>query len=420
MSGSPKYNSVDLAAARRAQAEAERAERARKREQQRQKRLAAAVQRTRATTTRRCAALASRYAALTGPATAAGLGAEAAAQAATVQQVAAEIAAAPNHPALAAANRRLDLLERQIEALSDAVSLRQEAAASARLAQLTTRLEAIPRAERLRLDTAGGQAAEAALGTAAESTQPAAEARSAETVERAARQVAEHLERVRAAKAERAAAIREAEFQIDELASRLDALEADGRDLHIEVEGARFAHDYLGRMRGLAADGRLDELAIMLGQVTAALGRTEQSFDDRVERIVERRRILASIVAGLPEMGFGVVAGSLSERPDGSVSVRAETTRGDALDVLVHDGEGSPHEVLYSSSDLAAEEAAGGITGSTCGSLLDLVGALNERAGQDGYVTGTVSWDDGDPGPGPRHTGATRPAAAPQTRKGLG
>src|SRR3954465_6811313 len=163
MSGSPKYNSVDLAAARRAQAAAERTQRARRREQQRQKHLVAAVQRTRATVARRCASLASRYAALSAPAGAAGLGREAAAQAVIVEQVAAEIAGAPNHPALEVASRRLDLLERQIEALSDTVSLRQEGAASARLAQLAARLETIPRVERLELDTSGGQAAEAAL-----------------------------------------------------------------------------------------------------------------------------------------------------------------------------------------------------------------------------------------------------------------
>lgn len=413
MSGSPKYNSVTLAAARRAQAEAERAERARRREAKRQRRLAAALQRARTTAARRCSSLASRYATMREPAGAAGLGQEAAAQAASVEQVAAEIIAAANHPALVVASRRLDLLERQIEALSDAVSLRQEAAASARLAQLATRLEAIPRAERLHLDTSGAQAAEDALGTATS----AADTQSVESVDNAARQVAEHLERVRSALAERAATVREAEFRIEELSSRLEALEADGRDLRVEVEGAKFAHDHLDRMRGLAADGRLDELSTLLPQVAEAIGRTEQKFDVAVDRIVERRRILASIVAGLPDMGFGVVADSLTEQPDGSVSVRAQTARGQTLDVLVHDGEVGPHEVLYSSSELDAEEAAGGITGATCGSLLEVVGALNERVGRDGYITGTVSWDDGGPGPNPGYTGVVLPSVAPPVRK---
>jgi hypothetical protein len=413
MSGSPKYNSVALAAARRAQAEAERAERARRREERRQRRLAAALQRTRATAARRCAALASRYASLREPAEAAGFGRQATAEAAGAEQLAAEIAGAANHPALVVASRRLDLLERQVEALSDAIELRREAAASARLAQLTTRLETIPREERLQADSTGGQAAERALGTATS----APDAQTAESVDHAAREVAEHLERVRRARAERAAAVQEATFQIEELGSRLEAVETEGRDLRIDVEGANFAHDYLDRMRRLAADGRLDQLSTLLPQVTAAINRTEQSFDNAVERIVERRRILASILAGLPDLGFGVIPDSLTEQLDGSVSVRAETVRGQTLDVLVHDGENGPHEVLYSSSELVAEEAAGGITGSTCGSLLELAGALNARAGQDGYITGAISWEDGDPGPDPGRTGVHLPSATPEVRK---
>ncbi|WP_328322882.1 hypothetical protein OHA70_29200 [Kribbella sp. NBC_00382] len=403
MSGSPKYSSVALAAARRAQAAAERAQRARRREEELQRRLAAALQLTRTTTAARCASLASR---------AAGLGQEATEQMASVRQTAAEIAGASNQLALAAAGRRLDLLEWQIDALSDAIGLRQEAAASARLAQLAAQLGTIPRAERLHLDAAGGQAAERALDAVAS----APGVPSGQSLDNAARRVAEHLGRVRSAQAERATVVRETELRIEELSSRLGVLEADGRDLSVKLEGAEFAHDYLDRLRKVVADGRLGELSTLLPQAVAAVDRTEQTFDEAVDRVIERRRILASVVAGLPDLGFGVIADSLVEQPDGSVSVRAQTVRGQTLDVLVHDGEDGPHEVLYSSSELEYEETAGGITGATCGSLVDLAGALNDRAGQAGYITGKVSWDDGGPDPDSGSTSIVRPSVAGSTR----
>jgi hypothetical protein len=416
MSGSPKYNSVALAAARRAQAEAERAERARRREQKRQRRLAQALQKTRAGVARRCASLAARHASLRGPAAAAGLGGEAATQEKTVAQVAADISGAADHPALAVASRRLDLLEQHIETLGDAVSLRQEAAASARLAQLSARLEAIPRGERLRVDASGSQAAEVAMGDAG----PAGDSVSSESVDTAARKVAEHLQRIRQAQADRAARAREADARTDELEAKLDALEADGRDLGVEVDGAAFAREYLERMRRFAAEGRFDELSTLSVQVADAIGRTEQKFDDAVERIVERRRFMASIVAGLRDMEFDVIEGSLVEQADGSVSVRAQTAHGQAVDVLVQDGEATPHEVLYSSPELAAEENAGSVNGSTCGSVVELAEALNERAGRDGYLTGAVTWDDGGPGPDEGRTAVNLPSAAPRVRRAHG
>ncbi|RZT17509.1 hypothetical protein EV649_5056 [Kribbella sp. VKM Ac-2569] len=409
MSGSPKYNSVALAAARRAQAEAERAARARRREEKRQRRLAAALQRTRRTAERRCASLASRYATLRAPAEAVGLGPDAATRTAAVEQIATQIVGATNHAELAVADRQLDRLEWQIDSLADAVGLRRVAEVSVGLKQLARQLEAIPRGERLQLDAPGGQAAENALRAATSS--PGTQSR--EQLSSVGRKVTEHLERVRSAQAERAAAVRNAQAQIDDLGSRLEMLRADGRDLQIRLEGAEFAQDHLDRMRGLASGGHLDELSVTLPQVVETINRVEQSFDLTVDRVVERRRILGSIIAGLPGLGFGVIADSLTELPDGSVSLRAETLRGETLDVLVHDGENDPHEVLYAGSELESEEAAGGITGSTCGSLVELVGALNESVARDGYVTGAVQWDDGGPGPDTDGTGLTLPSIGP-------
>jgi hypothetical protein len=210
--------------------------------------------------------------------------------------------------------------------------------------------------------------------------------------EAVAAEVAEHRRHVLDEAAEYRAQERIADQLSDEVAARLAALVEDAAASGVTLADLRVAEEALAMVRSELAAGRPHSAAELGRALLARLGKVERDLDSAVDRIVARRRMLGAIVSALPNLGFAVAPGSLVERNDGSIGLRAATRAGHGLTVVVQDDVDSGHRINYlRDTDAAGQEVT---SDSACDSLIRLAERLNDSVRQQGFELGGVTWDD--------------------------
>jgi hypothetical protein len=399
MSGSPKYNAVRSGEQRRRQAERERKERERRRQEKQRKERQAALEKARKAALSRVTEVTRRRAAL-GPDTAAtGLTELTDALAAALRLTEKAIRNAPDLDAVAKATNDLDRCERSLVDLRHQIAARQQGAAVERVEAVAQLLADVPAEARAHFDRAGSDEVEELLSRARRqvSSDPNGAVKRCDA---AAEAVREHLDRVLARRAAYEARVARATDLLGDAASRLAHLEADATQARTPLPGGVEAGHAITELSAALRRGEVDRVLDALPHAVSQVDRAEQALDELIDRIVERRELLRSIINALPDAGFEVDRNSFHEGPDGALELRAHGGDGQEFAVLVREGTESQTEVLYT-TDTMAHAVVAGTGGQPCPALLEVIDRLNAEARQDGFETGAVRWDDDDqPPPG--------------------
>ncbi|GAA4451198.1 hypothetical protein [Phytohabitans houttuyneae] len=405
MSRSPKYSLARSIAERLERAAQQRAERQRRRreEAERQQRVAVAAARDRATV--RCTVLVSRRAAL-----AEQTGVPTEELAAELTAASAAIAGASSLGALHAEERRLDAIERRLVE-ARALAARDRQYAGDRLTETRRALGEVDPAVRQRFDRTGALEVSRLLA-AVEATPAPAQA------DELARVAGEHLHEVLTARARYEQQRREANALLDELEVQLRGLADDARAADVRLKDGERLTASLELLRAELAEERPEEV-LRLGRILAQRLRTaEEELDLTIDRISERRDVLRSLVQAMPGVGFAVVASSVREASDGTITVQAQRHGGEQLVVRVEDTGEDEHRVLYTTDTMVRQEATGTLgEGAVCTSLVEVIEKLQASARTQGFDMGRVTWEGAGDRQPPSQGGAV--ALPPPARQGL-
>lgn len=381
MSGSPKYTTVALDAARRAQVEATRRrreeERRRRREEARRRRLAAGI----ATATARGEALAARLRHLAD--TSRGLP-----QNAEVTAEAARVAALPrptDEAGLARTGAELRRAERRADALTTAVAGELTRREHGRALDLVLEpLRELVDGERL--DPAGHRAV-AALGAQARerSGDPR---RFAETHRRLGEAVGAHLETVR----DRQGQLARLATETDELAGRLAVVLTDAEAAGVAVTGTAELRAEVTALRG-EGDADLSRRERRLAELRRRVEAVTADVDARLDQLERMAVIVEAASAALPAAGLRVVPGSLAER-DASVVFLAQRADGSAIELTVHAGDDQGDRLEYRSDgvDTVVETSPDG-TVSRCDLTEELLERFHTQLDRQGVTADGLHWE---------------------------
>ncbi|WP_433295592.1 hypothetical protein ACQP2F_36205 [Actinoplanes sp. CA-030573] len=316
------------------------------------------------------------------------------------------IRAASSFTELATVAGDLDRAEHSVRSLR----LRAAADRTAVLAAMMAEADA----ELVRYDDGDAAALLAGLAALRRSDPGAAE------VDRLAARILEHLDRVAARRTEHQEQRRRAAARIELLAERLDGLLADGRTMRVPVRDGDRAGEALAMLRAQFARGELADVLRFGAALERRIDEIESGLDTVIDQIAERRTVLTSLVRALPEVGFAVEAGSVTESRDGAIGLRASRPGGDTVAVIVEaeTEADTSHRILYASEAVQREERLG--HGDTaCGNLLEVIDVLHESADRAGVVLSPVTWEGRDARRGPARNAPRRmtPPAAGTVRQ---
>jgi hypothetical protein len=409
MSGSPKYSTVRANAARRERLERERREREARRQAEQARRAALALANRQRAARQRLTELTSQCVALrdqpgVAPASVDRL-------LAAARGLEAEISQATTDDRLAAASKRLADLTTERNAVAADRSRRLTADARARLDLLWRGLREPREQDARRFDRDGHDEARRALDRLEAALRAGDLAAFTARFDQAASRVESHLRQVWTALAEHEERVRAVAARTDELAARRDGLAADARAAGIDQRDLDIALDALALIRSEIAGDRPEAAADLARALTRRLETIERTLDDAIDRLVLRREMLTSVVEMLPGLGFAVVPGSLTETADGSIALHANRRTGDGLTVVVQDDTEQEHRISY----LRPTPGAGALTAAGCTSLVALAGELSGSLGRNGFETGELTWDD-DPDQPPRPGRAQQAVAEDRPR----
>jgi hypothetical protein len=207
------------------------------------------------------------------------------------------------------------------------------------------------------------------------------------------RHVGDHLRRVLLAKSEhdRDAAVAGAAATAAQVRLTLLAEDATAAGVDFDRE---LADGAVQLVRSMVEDGELTDALALSTRLAARLDQLEVDLDASIDRITQRRQMLASIVDVLPRLGLSVERDSLTETADGAVGIRASRYSGDQLAVVVQEAEGGAHRIFYLSSAMAGAQARGGnaqVRG--CATLAEFAEQVNASVRAVGYEAGAVDWD---------------------------
>jgi chromosome segregation ATPase len=379
MSGSPKYSFAQLGQQLRDRLQRDRDTRRKRREDTEKQTRRTALSGERAGLLSRRDALRAALAALAGQAPPASLSTTTV----TLDQAEALATTAGTLDEITAAGAALDRAERSIGRLRTRIAERSRQTSADRIAVLKAAIEDFGRADRVRYDPAGTTDIDVRLRDTATAD-----------LDDLTDRVQRHLDRAAAGRADHQSRRRLAAARVEQLDARLADLRQDGRAAHVTLPEADRAAEAVGLLRTQLAAGQVDDVVRLSAGLERRIDGIERRIDAVVDELAERRAILTSLVRALPEVGFSVDPGSLTESSDGAIGLRAVRSSGETVAVIVEPDTDDSHRVLYTSDVLQREQRLGR-GDAACASLLDLINLLQRSAGQDGVVLSTVGWEGG-------------------------
>jgi hypothetical protein len=157
------------------------------------------------------------------------------------------------------------------------------------------------------------------------------------------------------------------------------------------------AQDAVEHLNGLVLRGEAKEATEFGEQLTQRLAVAENDLEESIDRISQRRQLLASIVDVLPSLGMSVERDSLIETTDGTMGIRAQRFNGDHVAVVVQEAGDGQHRIFYHSAAMAEAEASGGdVRNRGCDTLVEFAEQVNGSLSQGGFQAGEVDWDGRD------------------------
>ncbi|GAA0460241.1 hypothetical protein Ade02nite_14460 [Paractinoplanes deccanensis] len=414
MSGSPKYHTVSSGEIRRRQAEEARRRREEQRREKERQRQAAALERAREAALARADEVARRVAAVRQEASRAGLAGDHVAEN-RLERAREEIRSAADRAAVGAAATVAEQVERSLVDLRQRIDAHQREQAQARVEAVAAQLAELPAGVRERYDRGGAEECDELIATARRYAGKAP-AKSDVRVETAAQAVREHLDRVLARRAEDVARTTAAREAAEEVYHRFAELRADAEQARVPLPDEDGIN---ARLRDVVTAVQQGDAARVLGalpELTRLVDRAEAALDGHIDRVIERRELLNSIISALPEAGFTVDRESFTQREDGAMALRAGSADGQQFAVLLRDGADNATEVLYTTDTMQEAAVTGDGKAGECGSLLSVIDRIGEQTRRQGFEPGTVRWDDDDDDqPPPAHS---VPNARPATPRG--
>jgi hypothetical protein len=205
-------------------------------------------------------------------------------------------------------------------------------------------------------------------------------------------------------------------------AVRWGALEADASAAGIPLGIYAIVPDVLAEARERLDRGDASGAAAVLDLLAARLDEAERDVDAAIDRVEERRALMAAVVRALPRVGFAV-DGPQAAGDDGSLGVRARRARGDGIGVAVAPVDGGGSRLLYDLDTVAAAARRGpGASRQACGGAVRLLERLHGELGPLGVEAGPVDWDGRDrPGrAGTWPVARAREVPAPERATGTG
>ena len=414
MSGSPKYQAVRSGEQRRQRAEQERKERERRRREEERKRKEEALRRAVVAATDRVSEAGNRLEALRKEAVAAGLEGRLDALVRELATTRRSVASADTEKALRKAGAGIDRADRGLADLRFQLNQHKQQQAADRFALVVDLLCTVPADVRARFDRSGHDKVDEQLTRVRRqvASDPAGATKRADALSTLVR---EHLDRVLARRSEHEARVANATSIVDDIGDRLAVLEAETAQLRVPLPAGQAARQALAGLQDALRRGDLDAVHAGAAPARERVADAERELDGLIDRIVERRQVLESIISALPDTGFQVDQGSFHEAADGALELRAYSNSGQAFAVLVRDNAEAQTEVLYTTDAMDGEVAAGS-AGRSCGPLLEIIDRLSDEARSDGFVPGAVRWDD-DPHRPPPGGRVQRPSTSSSTRR---
>jgi hypothetical protein len=175
---------------------------------------------------------------------------------------------------------------------------------------------------------------------------------------------------------------------LEDLDARLTSIATESAAAGVTLADLVLARDAAELVRSELADGRAAEAELLATQLSGRVTELETELDTAIEHAALRRDLLVSIVDALPGLGFAVDPGSLNERSDGSLGVRARRSGGEDMAVVVENTERYEYRVNYLRGGSTAV-----LDHRSCSSLRALAEKLNESVRGTGFDAGTVTWD---------------------------
>ncbi|MBM2620933.1 hypothetical protein JIG36_36080 [Actinoplanes sp. LDG1-06] len=215
---------------------------------------------------------------------------------------------------------------------------------------------------------------------------------------------------VAAQRAERERQRRAGDTRIRELTARLRALEQDARAAGVPLRDGARAAEALELLSAQVVHGDIADVLRLCSGLEKRLDASEEALDAAIDQLSRRRAILGSLIKALPEVGFAVDRGSLSESADGAIGLRAVRAGGETMAVVVEPADEGGHRVLYTSDRLQQEQRQGRGE-AACAKLVEVIDTVQASAGHDGIELSAVGWDGPDRPPPPPHNATRRPHA---------
>jgi hypothetical protein len=189
--------------------------------------------------------------------------------------------------------------------------------------------------------------------------------------------------------------------------ARWSALEADARAAGIALGVYAIVPDVLAEARDRLDRGDAGGAAAMLDLLAARLDDAEREVDAAIDRVEERRVLMAAVVRALPRVGLAV-DGDHTTSADGTLGVRARRVRGDGIGVAVTAADGGESRLLYHLDAVAAaDRRSPAASRQACGVAVRLLDRLHGELRPLGVDAGPVDWDGRD---APGRTGTRAPS----------
>jgi hypothetical protein len=187
-------------------------------------------------------------------------------------------------------------------------------------------------------------------------------------------------------------------------AARWAVLEGDARDAGIPLGVYAIVPDVLADARARLDWGDAGGAAAVLDLLAGRLDEAERDIDAAIDRVEERRALMAAVVRALPRVGFAV-DGPHTATADGALGVRARRVRGDGIGVAVAPADGGGSRLLYDLDTVTAAARRGpAASHQACGGAVRLLERLHGALAPLGVDAGPVDWDGRD-APGRAGTG---------------
>lgn len=403
MSSSPKSCAVELEAARRQAAEQDRQRRVEARERERREREAAKIAEA-------CSEVRKRAGLLRSQVVDADRDRRTLGQTGSALVEAAEEAAAATPRSLHEATelrRRLDRLQADLDSERTRLAETGPALALARLRELNDAIKGLPSSSRLAHDRETAKEIEPDLRQLHLIARGSDVTAAARLLRELAPKIERHVQRVRAGMSADESAREQVGARSAALRTWLERLVEDAAAAGVSYDDATALAADLDKLDRLTSRGPLAEAESLADALDLRLKASESTLDDRTDRIIVARSLMAGIVENLPELGLQMSPGTLKERPDGSLTMRALTSTHDGLDVEVAPSD-SGLTVRYRSHRIEDHGPEAG----ACDDVVAVGTAIGSVLRHDGFLVGELHWDDGPHGEyGSRLISTTGPGA---------